>query len=342
VPCAILAGRLVRARGHYGFPVLLVCGEAVLDLISDGSAAGYQARPGGSPVNVAVGCARLGIATSLLGRLGHGPFGRMIRTHLTDAEVDLRWSVSVDEPVTLAIVTLDSAGQAEYHFYTDGTADWGWQRSELPDPLPEQIRALHVGSIASWRAPAADLIADLVARESQRGEVLISFDPNLRPALVQDPASTHGNIEQSVELADLVKVSVADLGWLYPRTDPDAAARRWARRGPALVVMTDGAKGARGYLPGRPALPVPASEVAVVDTVGAGDAFTAGLLAALADRGRLHRHGLDDLQKSELHAVLAHAGLVAALSCARPGADPPTHDRLDAELKMRIPRHPSP
>lgn len=316
--------------------MLVVCGEAVLDLISDSSPMGFQASPGGSPVNVAVGTARLGIATSLLARLGTGRFGRLLRAHLTDSGVDLRWSVTADEPVTLAVLSLDSAGVADYDFYINGTADWGWQRSELPDPLPEDVRALHIGSISSWRAPAAGLIAELVVREVERGAVLISFDPNLRPVLVEDPGATRARIERLVRLAHIVKVSVQDLNWLYPGEDPDAAALRWARTGPALVVLTDGALGARTYRPGRPAHPVPACAVPVVDTVGAGDAFTAGLLAALADRDRLHRHGLDDLEDSELAIVLACAGVVAALSCTRSGADPPTRAERDAALSHGI------
>lgn len=310
--------------------MLIVCGEAVLDLISDGSAAGYQAHPGGSPVNVAVGAARLGIPTALLARLSTGHFGDLLRTHLTDAGVDLRLSISVAEPMTLAVVSLDSPGAADYEFYVQGTADWGWQRSELPDPLPEETRALHVGSISSWRDPAAGPIAEVVLRERQRGAVLISLDPNLRPALVEEPGRTRALVERLVRLAHIVKVSADDLHRLYPDHHPDAAALRWSTAGPALVVLTDAALGARAYRPGRPALSVPARPGPVVDTVGAGDAFTAGLLSALADRGRLHRHGLDKLEDAELHTVLTSAALVAGLSCARPGADPPTRQERDS------------
>jgi len=317
--------------------VLVVCGEAVLDLISDGSAAGYQARPGGSPVNVAVGAARLGTPTSLLARFGSGHFGRMLRSHAAGAGVDLSLSVDVDEPATLAVVSLDSAGTAGYDFYVEGTADWGWQPRELPDPLPDDIGALHIGSISSWLRPAAGLIAELVARESQRGAVLLSFDPNLRPALVHEPASARAFVEHLAQVAHLVKVSVEDLRWLYPLADPDATARSWAHAGPALVVLTDGVHGVRAYRPRRPAHSLPAHEVSVVDTVGAGDAFTAGLLSALADRDRLHRHGLDDLGDAELGDILASAGLVAALTCTRIGADPPSREERDAALTPRQP-----
>jgi len=318
--------------------VLVVCGEAVLDLISDGSPAGYQARPGGSPVNVAVGTARLGIPTALLARLGTGRFGQTLRSHLTGAGVDLALSVNADEPVTLAVVTLDPAGAAAgYDFYADGTADWAWQQAELPDPLPDNARALHVGSISSWRAPAAELIADMVLREYRRGAVLISFDPNLRAALVTDPAGTRAYIEALVPAVHLVKASVEDLRQLYPDEDPDAAALSWAAAGPVLVVVTDGANGARAYRRDRPVVSLPARDISVLDTIGAGDAFTAGLLAALAERDRLHRDGLDHLDESELAAVLTSAGVVAAISCTRTGADPPSRRERDTGLNQGHP-----
>lgn len=321
--------------------MLVVCGEAVLDLISDGSPRGYQARAGGSPLNVAVGTARLGLPTSLLARFGSGLSGRLLRSQAAESGVDLSLSVNATEPAMLALLSLDSAGDADYDFYVDGTAESGWKRGELPDPLAENVEALHVGSIASWRGSSADLIAELVRREHRRGAALVSFDPNLRPALVEDPVRTRARIEQLVALVHLVKVSVEDLDWLYPGEQPDVAARRWARAGPALVVVTEGARGVRAYRPdrfdgpdrqNRPGLSVPAHEVSVVDTVGAGDAFTAGLLAALAEHGQLSPHGLAERSDAELSCVLASAGMVAALCCTRPGADPPNRAERDAAL----------
>lgn len=312
--------------------MLVVCGEAVIDLIGDGSAVGYQARPGGSPVNVAVGTARLQIPTYLLARFGTGRFGAILREHVADAGVDLSLSVVAAEPATLAVVSLGAGGSASYDFYVEGTADWGWQPGELPDPLAADVRALHIGSLASWRSPAAEPIAELVLREKHRGEVLISFDPNLRPPLVTDRPAVLAHVEDLVAVAHVVKVSTEDLEFVYPDEDPDAAALRWADLGPRLVVLTDGASGARAYRPGAPALPLPAVNVDVVDTVGAGDAFSAGLLAALADAGRLHPYGLDDIGEDELYGLLSSAGLVAALTCTRTGADPPTRAQRDAAV----------
>lgn len=312
--------------------MLVVCGEALVDLISDGSPAGYVARPGGSPFNVAVGTARLEVATSLLTRFGGGRFGDVLRAHATASGVDVSLSINATQPPTLAVVSLN-AGAAEYDFYVDGTADSGWRASELPDPLPAETLALHVGSIASWRAPATDAIIELVTREYERGAVLISFDPNLRPALVEHDGSTRARVEQLATLSHLIKVSAQDLAWLYPGDPPATAAGHWSQTGPEMVVLTDGPKEVRAFRGGRSVASLPAPAVSVVDTVGAGDAFTAGLLAALNERNRLTRNEIRDLDNETLAAVLASAGMVAALTCGRSGADPPTRSERDTAMR---------
>lgn len=304
-----------------------------MDLISDGSPAGYHAAPGGSPLNVAVGTARLGVSTSMLARFGAGRFGQLLRTHAAESGIDLSLSVTAREPAAVAVVSVDAARGVGYEFYLDGTAEAGWRAAELPDPLPPDARALHVGSIASWREPAAAVIGALAARENRRGVVLISFDPNLRPALVQ--ASTPARVETLVELAHLVKVSVEDLRWLYPGEEPEAAALRWSHRGPRLVVLTDGPNGVRAFRPGEQLRALPAAAVPVLDTVGAGDAFSAGLLAALAEHDRLAPHGLAGLDEVELDTMLTSAVLVAALTCMRKGADPPNRAERDAYAAVR-------
>lgn len=313
--------------------MLVVCGESLIDLISDGSSSGYVARPGGSPFNVAVGAARLGLPTALVSRFGTGSFGYLLREHAAAAGVDLSLSSTETEPATLAVVSLNPVGGAVYDFYVEGTAEAGWQSSEPPAQLPAETQVLHVGSLSSWRTPAADVIAALVTREHERGAVLISFDPNLRPALVRDTDGIPTRVERLVAKAHVVKVSAEDIACLYPDEPPDSVARRWSATGPALVVLTAGSSAVRAYRSGTLACTLPAYDVVVVDTVGAGDAFTAGLLAALAEQNQLGPDQIRDIEEHDLMAALNSAGIVAALTCGRTGADPPTRAERDAALR---------
>jgi fructokinase len=314
--------------------VIAVLGEAVVDLVDQGGGL-YQAHPGGSPLNVAVGLGRLDRATRLHARISGDAFGRLFRRHLAASGVDGRALIVASEPSTLAVASLDPAGVASYDFWVQGTADWQWTAAELAAPLGPDVVALHTGSMTLEVEPGASLVLDLLGRE--RGRVTISYDPNVRLAPRGPAEPARRRAEATAALADLVKVSVDDLAWLSPGERPAAVAERWAAggrttgSGPALVVVTQGADGAfavtaRGVRQRRPARPV-----TVADTVGAGDAFTAGLLDWLAAAGTLgpgRWAALADLDATELAGLLDHAILAAALTCARPGADPPTRAEL--------------
>jgi fructokinase len=312
--------------------MIAVIGEAVVDLVETAEPGLYRAHPGGSPLNVAVGLARLGYPTALLARISRDTFGRMFRRHLAASGVDLAHLVEAAQPSTLAVASLDPAGVATYDFWVNGTADWQWTHDELAGPLPAGVAALHTGSMALELPPGAGVVAGLIRREHARGQVTISYDPNVRLARRGPREPALDRVEDLVGLADLVKVSDGDLAWLLPGEEPAAVARRWAQGGPALVVVTLGAAGALaatagGVLQVRPALPV-----GVADTVGAGDAFGSGLLGWLADRGALGpagRAALAGLDRAETAEMLDRAALVAALTCARPGADPPTRAEVE-------------
>ncbi|MEX1164802.1 MAG: carbohydrate kinase [Nitriliruptor sp.] len=303
-------------------PAVVVAGEALIDLVPRGDALWPSAA--GSPVNVAVGLGRLGVLTAFCGPVSTDGLGDLIATRLDDAGVALDLLTPVDLPTTLAVVHLDAEGRAAYGFYLDGTSASAPSTATLPDGA-----ALHVsfGAIGATHAPAGRAAVAMLRREA--GRRVVSLDPNVRPTAIGELAETVAALEEAVTVCDLVKVSDEDLTHLYPDEDPLDVAERWAGTGPALVVVTRGpdgavAFGAAGHLEvvGRP--------VEVVDTVGAGDAFTAGLLARLAESGHLDRRALRAADPATITDALSHAVHVATITCGREGADPPTAAELTA------------
>ena len=315
-------------------PVVAVAGEVITDLVPAGPEGLLRAAPGGSPANVAVGLARLGVPTRLLARLSGDALGLRLRRHLEANGVSLDHVVAATEPSSLAIVSVGEDGLVDYDFRVDGTADWQWSDDELAGSLDRNaldgdVEALHVGSLAMVIEPGASALHRLV--EGARGAVTVTFDPNVRPLLMGSRDDVLPRVESLVALADVVKASAEDVAWLYPGLQAAAAAERWLDLGPSLVAVTLGPDGVVAAGRGAGAVRRPAVPVAVVDTVGAGDAFMSALIAGLARRrllGASHRSRLAALATDELSEVLADAALAAALTCARAGADPPTADEL--------------
>jgi len=318
--------------------VILVCGEALVDLVpATGPVPGTGlipraaavARPGGSPANVAVGLGRLGVAVALLTRLSTDHNGELIRAHLEQSHVDLSLAVRTPDPATVATVTLDPAGDAAYTFGIAGGADDGWCLADLPAELPAGAPLFVSGALALAIPAMAATVTALLARE--RGHRLLALDPNPRPALTPDRATLLSTLDEWLALADLVKVSEEDLAWTFPGQSPAEVARRWRAAGPSLVVVTRGADGVYALGPAGP-VELPAPPVELVDTVGAGDAFTAGLLAGLDRSGSLNPDSLARIGPADLTTALRFAGRVAAATCARPGADPPWAADLPPEV----------
>ncbi|WP_460683066.1 PfkB family carbohydrate kinase [Modestobacter lapidis] len=320
--------------------MITVCGELVIDLIPVPSgdtpvddAPGpptYAAFPGGNALNVAVAAARLGNVVHLMSRVGPGPFGVLLRDHAARAGVATDAMLAAPEPVSLAVVELATDGSASYSFHTRGAADWQWTPAELEQAWPAGTRIVHVGSISSWTPPGSRHIADLVRRVRADGSALVSFDPNVRAGLVEDPDAVRAQVDDLRRTADVVKVSSEDLEWLEPGADLDEAAARWAAEGPALVVLTDGGEPLRAARPDGTLLRRQPPRVTVVDTVGAGDSLAAGLFSGLVRTGTLSRAALLDLTDDDLAALLDDAALVAALACTRAGANPPTRAEFEA------------
>ena len=301
--------------------MLTVIGEALVDLVESGDHRTFTAHLSGSPLNVAVGLARLGQPTQFLARFSHDTFGRQLRDFAERNGVGLAGAVDAPQPSTLAVVNLDEQRKARYDFYLEGSVDWQWHPDELV--VPDGTAILHAGSLAAWTPPGAEHVLATMRRRRTAG--LVSYDPNVRPALLGTPARARPLVEAAVAAAHLIKASDDDIAWLYPGEQPADTARRWLDLGSTAVVITRGAVGAVGYRRDADPLEQPARPVRLVDTIGAGDAFTSGLLDALA------RAGVRDpvsLAAADLGAALDEAVVVAALTCERAGADPPTTAEL--------------
>ncbi|MGI8700862.1 MAG: carbohydrate kinase family protein [Nocardioidaceae bacterium] len=306
-----------------------VVGEALLDMVQQAPGDSYRALPGGGPLNIAVGLRRLGHPTALMSRFAAGALGERVRDHALAMDLELSASVTTRQQATLAFASVDDSGHAAYDFYTRDTADWGWTPEELSG-LPASSRAVHTGSLVTAIPPGADRVAEWWSMLAGRGQVLLSFDPNVRPALAGPRAEAVRRVERLVASSHVVKASDEDLGWLYPDQDIAASLRQWAALGPGLAVLTRGADGCLGVTPGGVTVELAAHRVQVVDTIGAGDAFQAGLLSALADLGRLSPDAVAHLSEGEVREALSRASLVSALTCQRAGADPPTRAEHDA------------
>ncbi|GHI27874.1 ribokinase [Streptomyces hydrogenans] len=297
----------------------LVIGECVADIVR-GPGAADVVHPGGSPANVAYGLARLGRPATLLTQLADDPSGRLIAAHLTGAGVRLAIG-GVPARTPSAVVTLDGRGQAAYAF------DIAWTlTAEEPPATPEPVRHVHLGSIAAVTEPGAATVLALTGR--LRPAATVSYDPNVRPALMGEHGPAVARVERCVALADLVKASDEDLAWLYPGEPVEAVAARWLALGPAVVLVTRGGDGALAVTREH-TVAAGAPAVAVVDTVGAGDSFMSAVLDALAGRDRA---ALAALGADALAGLLARAGAAAAVTVSRAGARPPDRAELDAAL----------
>jgi fructokinase len=302
--------------------VVTVIGEALIDLVPRGLPGDYRAHAGGSPFNVAVALARLGNRTALMARLADNSFGRILRDAAAREGIDLGAAPRATEPTTLAVVSVDDPAQVTYEFYLEGTADWQWTVAELAR-LPADTEILHFGSIASWTAPGRDLIDRLVRDARGSGGLLVSYDPNVRPFVFGPRERGRQLVERSVRHAHVVKASREDLEWLYPSRSVDETGSGWNKLGAALVVVTGGADGAIAYREGARPLRRPGRAVTVADTIGAGDAFTAGLLSGLVRRELHAPERVAAISDAALADVLDEAVLVSSVTCERVGADPP-------------------
>jgi fructokinase len=296
--------------------VILVGGEALYDLVVDGSE-NLRAHPGGGPFNAARTIGRLQQPVAYLGRLSTDRFGTTLERMLAADGVRLDAVVRTDEPTTLALAEVDETGGATYHFYERGTSAPGLTPEAALAALPPAVGILHVGTLGLTLEPIASALEAVV--EALSGKALVAVDPNVRPPAIADADAYRRRLQRVLTLSDLVKVSEEDLAWLDPERAPAAAARGLLELGPKVVLLTRGSHGALVVTPaGETTVGAPA--ITVADTIGAGDAFGGGFLAWW------HSQGLDraDLADSDLVVEATRFGaLVAARTCERAGASPP-------------------
>lgn len=300
-----------------------VLGECVADAFvapahDDAPGLRLDVLPGGGPANTAVALARLATPTHFIGRLSADVFGRLFRSHLAASGVNLDSCTDATEPSTLAVAGLAPDGSADYSFHAEGTADWQWTADELAAAELVDAACLHTGSLALVRGPGASAVEELLC--AVRPYSTISIDPNVRPHLV-DPAVYRTRLPRWCALADILRMSDDDLSELHPGVAPEAACDTWHEAGATLVVVTRGADGVLVSYAGE-RLHVPSPPVDVVDTVGAGDAFTAGLLHRLHGAGLLGGR-LDGLSWRQIEDAVAFGTEIAAATCAVRGANPP-------------------
>ncbi|WP_370412602.1 carbohydrate kinase [Streptomyces fradiae] len=308
-------------------PLVTVLGECVADAFTAPAPApgelALRVLPGGGPANTAVALARLGTPARFLGRLSDDVFGRLFRAHLEASGVDLSAAVRAPEPSTLAVAELDGRGQASYSFHAQGTADWQWTADELAATDLASTACLHSGSLALVREPGGTVVEEFLGRAAATATV--SVDPNVRPLLV-DMEVYRERLPRWCALADILRLSEEDLELLLPDHTIERACDTWHAAGVPLVVITRGERGAVASLNGERVV-VPAPPTDVVDTVGAGDSFTAGLLHHLGAKGLLGGR-LTDLRVDDVFDACAFASQVAALTCGVAGPNPPWAGQL--------------
>jgi fructokinase len=311
--------------------MILVCGEALVDLFvlgEKGARLAAEAVTGGSPFNVAIGLARLGCPAALCTGLSTDRFGRLLTDILNAEGVNLDYAMRTSRLTTISVVATDRDGHPVYSFHGEGAADRNITAADL-NPEPE-IEALTFGSYALVAEPVAEAYLALAKREAGRRTIFL--DPNIRPTVIGDTRNWPSQFRRFLRTATIVKASDEDLTNAYGAAASIAdVARDWMAQGPSLVVVTRGADGAVALL-GEKVIEVPGRKVEVVDTVGAGDTFSATLLAGLRQVGRLAPERIGCLDPETLGSVLSYAIIASSIKCSCRGADLPTTGDVEAVL----------
>jgi fructokinase len=301
--------------------MILCCGEALIDMLPRETTLGekgFSPYAGGAVFNTAIALGRLGAPTAFFTGLSDDMMGDILRDTLRQSKVDFSYCATLSRPTTIAFVKLVD-GHASYAFYDENTAGRMITEVDLP-ALGDECEALHFGAISLIPEPCGSTYEALMSREHERR--VISLDPNIRPGFIKDKASHLARIRRMAAMSDIVKFSDEDLAWFGMEGDEDTLARHWLHHGAKLVVVTRGAEGAAGYTVNHK-VEVPSEKVTVVDTVGAGDTFDAGVLASLKMQNLLTKSQVASLTEIQIAGALALGAKAAAVTVSRAGANPP-------------------
>ena len=306
--------------------MILCSGEALIDMLPRESTQGesvFAPYPGGAVFNTAIALGRLDVPVSFFSGLSSDLFGEQLAASLAGSGVNSDLAHRSDRPTTLAFVTLTD-GHASYAFYDENTAGRMLAPTDLPS-LGDDVSAMFFGGISLVVEPCATAYEALCLREAPSRVTMI--DPNIRPSFIKDEVTYRARIDRMTEVSDIVKLSDEDLAWLTGTASIEDGIAKLLDSGPALICITRGGDGVTGYTTAG-AVDVAANKVEVVDTVGAGDTFNAGFLAALHDAGALTKSAVRSLDEDTIRAALRLGAQAAAITVSRAGANPPTRAEL--------------
>jgi fructokinase len=301
--------------------VIVVAGEALIDLVPQGTGALASLQPalGGGPYNTAVALGRLGSPTAFCSRVSQDAFGEALLDGLGRAGVDVSGVQRGTEPTTLAVATIDARGSAAYSFYVDGTAD---RLFTAPASLPTDTRAVSFGTCSLVLEPGASAYEELLRTAAAQG-VFTALDPNIRAGLIPDADAYRARFKSWLPSVSLLKLSEEDALWL------GGTPREWLASGPSAVVITQGGDGLTVFTRDGAVHSVPGEKVDVVDTIGAGDTVNAALLHGLSAQDALSPQALVALGPGGWTRLLRFAARAAAITCSRAGAEPPYAHELE-------------
>ena len=319
----------IWARLRIGLILIICCGEALIDMVqvlSDSGQTSYAPLVGGAIFNTAIGLGRLGIEVGIVSGVSNDLFGQQLHDALVVSKVDTSYLVRSNLPTTLAFVSLD-AGHASYTFYDENSAGRSFQVTHVPNLFDVQrgiksCNALYFGGISLINEPAADAYCSIAQKYAN--DMVIVLDPNIRTNFISNDKTYRQRLQHIIDVADIIKVSNEDLDWLVGGAIPEQQQVHLLRgKNKAIVIVTKGSEGATAYLTAGEVVHQDVPKVCVVDTVGAGDTFSAGLLAKLVSLNLMSKTALANISRTELLESLAYATQVAAVNVSRQGANPP-------------------